>query len=111
MNRFLAGAAVFAVLVLAGTASADRTSTARTGGPRDSGSRPDITVPYLSNAGSMYVGNGVAPAVLGKPGVGGNPDLQVKPVFNLIYYGSSLNNNNSFGGAMPRQPNQLRPGK
>ena len=77
------------------------------------GARPDITVPYDTNGRStLGVWNGVAPKMYSEPGLGNRADApQARPVVNIIYYGSTLYPSSGFGGAMPREPNKLRPNK
>jgi len=117
MNRQLltgiAGAIVWAIL--ASPAMADRTLSRKTTGAREFGARPDTFVPYTTNGrGTLGVWQGVGPLIYSAPGLGdpaqlGDRDAQQKPVYNLIYYGSKLSSGDSFNGAMPRLPNQLRP--
>ena len=106
------GAALLALglLVLgAGPARAERVPSSRVVTLPSTGARPDITVPYITNGRStLGVYQGVAPQVLGSP-VLTDPALpEVKPVFNLIYYGSTTSWGAPSVGAGPRQPNRLR---
>lgn len=76
------------------------------------GARPDITIPYTTNGRStLGVYNGVAPYIYNKNGLSTVNNGQQRPVFNLIYYGSSLQPGPDFNGAMQRPPNQLRPNR
>jgi hypothetical protein len=113
MPRSLLMIALVAVLVAATQASADRVPSRKVEIVPSSGSRIDITVPYVTNGRStLGVWNGVAPKILSDPGLGNRADApQARPVTNIIYYGSTLYPNSEFGGAMPRKPNQLRPTK
>src|SRR5262249_17446592 len=91
MRRRIWRAGVFALglLLLVGSlARAEHIPTMRTSGQKSSGARTDITVPYLTTGGSAFMGNSVAPRVYGTPQVD-NPDRpQVKPVYNLPFYGA-----------------------
>jgi hypothetical protein len=94
----------------AGTARADRVPSARVVTLPSTGSRADITVPYLTNGRStLGVAQGVGPLIIVSPVLTDPARPEVKPVANLIFYGSGT----SFGapsiGAGPRQPNRLRP--
>jgi hypothetical protein len=76
------------------------------------GAAGDITVPYLTNAGStLGVWQGVSPIIAPSPGLGGPKGDTERPVFNLIFYGSQKAPSPAFDFATQRQPNQLRPGR
>jgi hypothetical protein len=112
MLRSTAPFALAALLLIAGLARAERVPSRKTVYPGSSGARQDITVPYLTNGYStLGVWNGVEPFIYSKPGLGNVDDAQVRPVFNLIYYGSRQNYNSSNPGAFPRPGNNLRPGR
>lgn len=112
MSRIAAALAVAGVLLLSGAAQAQRVPSRKAEGMRNPGVRGDITVPYLNNGyTTLGVYNGVAPLVYGGPGLGNQDDAQVRPVFNLIYYGSRQDYNSSNPGAFPRPANNLRPGR
>jgi hypothetical protein len=102
--------ALGALLMMTGLANAERVPSSKVATPVETGARPDITVPYITNGRStLGVYNGVSPAIVAKPGLGGYQDAQVRPVYNLPYYGSQQYFNSGFFGAMDRPPNQLRP--
>lgn len=104
--------ALAAVLLAAGAAAAERVPSTKAATTRHPGARGDITVPYLTNGGTtLGVYHGVEPLVYGKPALGNRDDAQVRPVFNLIFYGSRQNYNSSNPGAFPRPANILRPGR
>lgn len=113
MPRSLLMIALAAALVVAARADASRVPSRKVEIVPSSGSRIDITVPYVTNGRStLGVWNGVAPKILADPGLGNRADApQARPVTNIIYYGSNLYPGSQFGGAMPRKPNQLRPTK
>lgn len=103
---------LLAACVLTSSASADRVPSRKTQIVPDPGARVDIFVPFLTNGRStLGVSQGVAPIIVNQPGLGAANDNQLRPVYNLIYYGASKSPNSSFMGAMPREPNQLRPQK
>ncbi|HMF12702.1 MAG TPA: hypothetical protein VKE94_10365 [Gemmataceae bacterium] len=97
--------------VLAGLASADRTPTMRTSGVRNTGTRPDITVPYLNNGTNAFHAANVHPRIYASPNVGDPNSPPTKPIFNLIFYGSTQGFGDKSNGAGPRPANVLRPQK
>jgi hypothetical protein len=100
-----------AVLV-ATSARADRVPSSKAYYPTFPGVRPQIDVPYTTNGNStLGVYQGVGPRIYNSPTVQdvGNPG--VKPVFNLIFYGSAQSFGDKSNGAEERPPNQLRPNK
>lgn len=112
----LSGAAL-TVALLANPARADRVPSRKVETPREHGARPDIFIPYHTNGtGTLGVYQGVSPIIYNNPGLGnpaqkGDLDAQLKPVHNLIYYGSKLNSGGTFNGPMQREPNKLRPNR
>lgn len=113
MSRALLTVALTVTLYAAGSADAGRVPSWKTEIVPAHGARPDITVPYVTNGRStLGVWNGVAPKMYSQPGLGNRADApQARPVVNIIYYGSTLYPSSGFGGAMPREPNKLRPNK
>lgn len=112
MMRIVLTLPMFVVMALATTAEAGRVPSYKTEIVPSSGARPDIFVPFLTNGRStLGVANGVSPIILQQPGLGTENDAQLRPVFNLIYYGSQQAPNSSFMGAIPREPNRLRPNR
>jgi hypothetical protein len=112
LRRLTAATALAAGLALgaAGPARADRVPSSKTVVTPNPGSRVDITVPYLTNGNTtLGVWNGVAPRVYSSPIVDDPKNPQAKPVFNLIFYGSSQAFGDKSNGATPRPPNVLRP--
>ena len=112
MLRRIGAAAAVAVGLALGTACparADRVPSSKTVLAPSTGTRVDITVPYLTTGRTTLGAWYVAPRVYSSPIVDDPKNPGVKPVFNLIFYGSS----NAFGdksdGATPRPPNMLRP--
>src|SRR5258707_10636901 len=91
MNRFrwLAGLLVLGIVVaFAGTASAERTKSTRTNGQKSTGARDDITVPYLNNDKNAFRAYSVATKITSSPIVDDPKNPQVKPVYNIIFYGA-----------------------
>jgi hypothetical protein len=115
MTRMFGSAVLFALgtlLVSAGLADAGRVASTRVETYPSTGAHIDITVPYTTDGRSTFMGpNGVAPRITSGPGLGTVNDAQVRPVFNLPFYGASQSFNSGSVGAMPRQPNSLRPGR
>jgi hypothetical protein len=112
LRRLAAGAALAIGLALAaaGPARADRVPSTKAVTAPSPGARVDITVPYLTNGRTaLGVYNGVAPRVYGSPIVDDPQNPQLKPVFNLIFYGSAQSFGDKSDGATQRPPNTLRP--
>jgi hypothetical protein len=86
---------------LAGLATA-REPSIRTSGQKSSGSRPDITVPYLTTGNSAFMHGSVAPKIYSSPIVNDPNNPQAKPVYNLIFYGAVLGFGDKSEGATPR---------
>jgi hypothetical protein len=80
----------------------------RNGGQRVTGTRPDITVPYLNNGFNAFNAANVAPKIYSSPVVDDPKAPQAKPVFNLIFYGSREHFGDRSNGAGPRPANRLR---
>jgi hypothetical protein len=112
MNRCTRSVALLAAgafLLLAGAAEA-RVPMTRTEGQKSSGSRQDITVPYLTNGTSAFgMYNGVAPQVVKGPIVDDDRYPGDKPVFNLPFYGSVKAFSGTSVGAVPSMRLQGRP--
>jgi len=105
MNRWgwLTGLLALAVLAMASDpASAGRVPTTRTEGAKSSGSRVDITVPYLTTGNSTFMSGAVAPRIYSSPIVSDPANPQARPVFNLIFYGSRQAFGDRSNGAVPR---------
>ena len=102
----LAGALTLGVL---GQVRADRTPSSKAVIPPSTGSRVDITVPYLTSGKTTLGAYAVAPRVYGSPIVEDTRNPQAKPVFNLIFYGSSMSFGDQSNGATQRPANVLRP--
>ncbi len=103
MHRWIAGL-LAAGLLLAGSAvaRAERVPITRTSGQKSNGARTDITVPYLTTGNSAFMGNSVAPKIYASPSVDDPAHPQVKPVYNLIFYGSVQGFGDKSNGATPR---------
>lgn len=110
MLRWSWTAGLVAAALMAGAARADRVPSSKAMLPPDPGARANITVPYLTNGWSnLGVWSGVAPRVYQSPIVDDPRNPQVKPVFNLIFYGSTMQFGDASNGAAPRPGNVLRP--
>jgi hypothetical protein len=102
--RWLAGAVAVAVLAaMAASASAARVPTTRTEGEKSSGSRTDITVPYLTTGGSAFMPGAVAPRIYSSPIVDDPSAPQTRPVYNLIFYGGKQSFGDRSNGAVLRK--------
>jgi hypothetical protein len=97
-------------LLLATAARAERVPSSKVYYPTYPGVRPQITVPYTTNGNStLGVYNGVAPRIYNSPVVDDPKNPGIKPVFNLIFYGSAQGFGDASNGAGQRPPNELRP--
>jgi hypothetical protein len=103
-KRWVAGLMVLGLfLAQTGTALAGRTNMTRNTGQKSTGSRNDITVPYLTSGGTNFgVYNSVAPRVYGSPIVDDPRNPGAKPVYNLIFYGSVQGYGDRSNGAVPK---------
>lgn len=101
------------LLLLGGRAAAQqRVPSTKTQIQPASGARPNIFVPFTTNGTStLGVWQGVSPIIYARPGLGNQDFADVRPVFNLTYYGSRKAFNSSNVGAIPRPGNDLRPGR
>lgn len=95
-------ALVGALVVDAGTARAERTPSMRTSGMRSTGARRDITVPYLTTGYSAFMPYSVAPRIYASPIVDDPRYPQVKPVYNLQFYGAQQAFGDRSNGATPK---------
>jgi hypothetical protein len=100
------------VALTASPAHADRVPSSKTVLPKSTGTRPDITVPYGTNGTStLGVYQGVAPKIYNSPNVEDKKDPDVKPVFNLPFWGSIQSFGDRNNGATPRPPGGPFPSK
>ncbi len=81
----------------------------KTVNPPSTGTRVDITVPYLTSGRSTLMNGYVQPRIYKSPIVDDTRNPGTKPVYNLIFYGSSMDFGDRSNGATPRPPNMLRP--
>src|SRR5262249_46298313 len=86
-----AGLLVLGLLPLtANPARADRVPSSKVAVPPSTGTRVDITVPYLTNGTSaLGVANGVAPRIYNSPQVDDPTNPQARAAYNLPFYGGS----------------------
>lgn len=112
MSRLLVALTFVGLLTVSTSARAERVLSRKTQIVPSSGARVDIFTPHLTNGRStLGVWNGVAPIIVQHPGLGTENDAQLRPVYNLFYYGAAKAPNSSFMGCIPRPANQLRPNK
>jgi hypothetical protein len=102
-------AGLLAVGLLVALARADRVPGTKTTVIPSPGTRADITVPYLTTGRTTLMPGYVAPRVYASPIVDDLRNPGVKPVFNLVFYGSAMSFGDRSNGATPRPPNVLRP--
>lgn len=95
--------ACLALAFASGPALAERVPMTRTPGFKSSGSRQDITVPYLTNGRTAFGAYTVAPAIYSSPIVDDVDHPQARPVFNLIFYGAEPAFGGQSQGAVLRQ--------
>jgi hypothetical protein len=82
---------------------ADRVPSQKAVLPRDPGMRGDITVPYLNNGfTTLGVYQGVAPLVYAAPTVYDPNNPQIRPVFNLPFYGATRSFGDRSDGAVSK---------
>src|SRR6516165_9727687 len=85
-----------------GSAFADRLPSTRSMGQKSSGSRIDMTVPYLTNGRNAFRGYDVAPQVKSSPTVSDQVHPGAKPVYNLPFYGGKQAFGSGSEGAVQR---------
>jgi hypothetical protein len=105
MNRTLMarGLATLALmLVFTASAVADRLPSVRSNGQKSSGSRIDMTVPFLNHGGNAFQGYSVAPLIKSSPIVSDKIDPGAKPVYNLPFYGGKQAFGSGSNGAVLR---------
>ncbi len=79
---------LLALALAAAPAFADRVPSSRVPSPpAATGTRPDITVPYLSNGRSTLGAYSVAVKITSSPVVSDKKDPGARPVYNLPFYG------------------------
>jgi hypothetical protein len=94
---------LLATLILAsGSANAGRTPSTRNFGQKSTGSRTDITVPYLTTGKTAFGAYYVAPRIYSSPIVDDPKNPQAKPVYNLPFYGGRQAFGDASNGATPR---------
>jgi hypothetical protein len=102
--RWLAGVVALGIVaVMTGSASADRVTTTRTEGMKSTGTRVDITVPYLTTGNSTFMHGAVAPRIYSSPIVDDPANPQARPVYNLIFYGARQAFGDRSNGAVLRE--------
>jgi hypothetical protein len=102
--RWMTGAlALGLLLVLVGTAEAERVPMTRTQGQKSTGARIDISVPYTTNGRTAFgVYSGVSPRIYSSPIVDDPKNPQVKPVYNLPFWGAYMSFGDKSNGAAPK---------
>jgi hypothetical protein len=73
-----------------GPADAAKTVAVRTPGMKDTGVKPDITVPYLTTGYSTFMNGVVAPRIYASPTVDDPRYPGSTPVFNLPFWGGGI---------------------
>jgi hypothetical protein len=79
-----------------------RVMTLRTQGPRSTGARRDISVPYLTTGGSAFMSGYAGPRIYSSPIVNDPLNPGSRPVFNLPFYGARQAFGDRSEGAAPR---------
>jgi hypothetical protein len=103
MRVWLTGAVIAGLLLLGtGAARAERTATLRTAGQHSTGSRTDVSVPYLTTGNQAFMTGSVAPRIYASPTVDDPRNPQAKPVYNLPFYGAVQSFGDASNGAKPR---------
>src|SRR5579859_164420 len=102
--RWALGLMAVGLLLPVGGARADRVPGTKTVMPPSTGSRIDITVPYLTTGYSTLMPGRVAPYIYSSPIADDPQNPGTKPVFNLIFYGAQMNYGDQENGATPRPP-------
>jgi hypothetical protein len=104
MNRkgWFGGLVALGLILSLATVGFAREPSTRTAGQKSSGSRVDITVPYLTTGTSAFMHGSVAPKIYSSPIVDDPKNPGAKPVYNLIFYGAVLGFGDKSEGAVMR---------
>ena len=108
-GHWLLGMLTLGIFVM--PASADRTPGVRNAGQKSTGTRIDITVPYLTNGTNAFRGSPWMPWIYSSQEVDITTSMRGNQVFNLIFYQSRQSFGDRSNGAIVRPANQLRPPK
>jgi hypothetical protein len=115
MQRWMGAAVLLVVglsLLIVQAARADRVPSQKTEAPRTPGTRPDISVPYLTDGNSNLIVNGfVAPKVYSSPIVNDPRNPGARPVYNLPFWGGVQAFGSQSNGAVSRQTPIVNPPK
>ncbi len=104
--------AVAVAALVVNSANADRVPSSKTVAPKSTGTRTDITVPYLTNTnGNLGVAQGVAPRIYSSPDVEDQKYPDTRRVYNLPFWGGVQSFGGKSEGAVPRLPGPPFPGK
>jgi hypothetical protein len=87
---------------LSAPALADRVPMRRAEGMRSHGTRPDISVPYLTTGRSAFGAYSVSPLIYAAPTVDNPYAPGARPVYNLPFYGARMGFSGYANGAVPK---------
>ncbi len=100
--RWTKGLVVLTLLTcLVSPVRADRTPSRRAEGQRSTGTRVDISVPYLTNGASTF-GFPVSPRIYAAPVVDDPAKPGTRPTFNLPFYSGRMGFGGFANGAVPK---------
>jgi hypothetical protein len=105
MNRLPWAAGLFALglsVLAAAPARAERVPMTRVTTQPSTGTRTDITVPYLTTGRSAFGAYSVAVRIYASPTVNDPRNPQARPVYNLPFYGGSQSFGDASNGAVSR---------
>jgi hypothetical protein len=100
MNRWLLTAGL--LVLAAAPARAERVPMTRTSTQPCTGTRTDITVPYLTTGKSPFGAYSVAVKIVATPTVDDPKNPQARPVYNLPFYGGSQSFGDGSNGAVSK---------
>jgi hypothetical protein len=95
--------AIITAVIVVNPANADRVPSRKAVAPTVSTAKTDIAVPYTTNGNStLGVYQGVSPRIYSSPNVEDKSNPDVKPVYNLPFWGAIMSFGSKSNGATPR---------
>ncbi len=102
MNRLFSFIALGALILLVGSARAERVPSSKAASPQPIDASRNVFVPYTTNGFStLGVYQGVSPYIYSRPSLNDPVNHGVMGVYNLPFYGAKLSSNSNNNGATP----------
>jgi hypothetical protein len=102
MSRLFSFLAMATLILLVGSASAERVPSSKALSPQPINPSHNVFVPYTTNGFStLGVYQGVSPYIYSRPSLNDRTNHGVMGVYNLPFYGAKLSSNSNNNGATP----------